>query len=149
LLAVAFWLGALAPLAIEARRREPRELGAIAARFGRIAMAVVGALLAAGAGLLWIFLESVSELWSSDYGRLVCVKLGLVAGLLAVAAWNKLRLVPRIRAGEALAVRGLRRSLFAEMLVAGLILLVTAALTTLVAPPSLTLLFLSPAAYAA
>jgi putative copper resistance protein D len=136
-LAAAFWLGALGPLAIAARRREPRALGALAARFGRIALAVVGALLAAGAMILWILLGSFSELWTSGYGRLASVKIALVACLLALAAWNKLRLVPRIAAGDALAVRSLRRSLRAELLAAGLILLVTAALTTLAGPPSM------------
>jgi putative copper export protein len=136
-LAVAFWLGALAPLLILTPRLEPRELGAVAARFGRLAMAVVPALLAAGAAVLWILLDSVSEFWTSGYGRLACVKIAFVACLLALAAGNKLRLVPRIVAGDPLAVRSLRRSISAELLVAGLILLITAALTTLSGPPSM------------
>ena len=136
-LAVAFWLGALGPLAIEARRRAPRELGAVAARFGRLAMAVVAALLAAGAAVLWMLLGGLAELWTSGYGCLACVKIAFVACLLALAAWNKLRLVPRIVAGDPLAVRSLRRAIGAEMLVAGLILLITAALTTLTGPPSM------------
>lgn len=137
LLAVAFWLGALGPLAIEARRREPLELGAVAARFGRIAMGGVGLLLAAGAAVLCILLTSVSDLWMSAYGRLACLKIALVACLLALAACNKLRLVPRIAAGDRLALGSLRRSISAEMFVAGMILLVTAALTTLAGPPSM------------
>ena len=136
-LAAAFWLGALGPLAIQARRRAPLELGAIAERFGRIAVVLVGVLLAAGAAVLWHLLGSVSELWTSAYGRIACAKIALVGCLLGLAAWNKLRLVPRIGAGDRLAVRGLRRSLTAEMLVAGLILLLTAALTTLVGPASM------------
>lgn len=137
LLAAAFWLGGLGPLAIEARRRDPRELGAVAERFGRIAVTIVSALVAAGVALLWILLGSVAELWTSAYGCLVSAKIALVVCLLALAAWNKLRLVPRIVAGDPLAVRSLRRSLSAEMLVAGLILLITAALTTLTGPPSM------------
>jgi putative copper export protein len=82
-------------------------------------------------------LGSLSELWTSGYGRLACVKIVFVACLLALAAWNKLRLVPRIVAGDPLAVRSLRRFIRAEMLVAGLILLITAALTTLAGPPSM------------
>jgi putative copper export protein len=136
-LAVAFWFGALGPLLILARRREPRVLGAVAARFGRIAMVGVGALLAAGVVVLGMLLGSLSELWTSAYGRIACAKIALVACLLALAAWNKLRLVPRIVAGDPLAVQSLRRSVRAEMLVAGLILLITAALTTLAGPPSL------------
>lgn len=136
-LAVAFWLGALGPLAIEARRRAPRELGAVAARFGRIALILVGVLLAAGIVVLWILLGSVSELWTSGYGRIACVKIVLVSCLLALAAWNKLRLVPRIAAGDLLAVQSFRRSVHAEIAVAGLILVITAALTTLAGPPSM------------
>jgi putative copper resistance protein D len=136
-LAVAFWFGALGPLLILARRPEPRVLGAVAARFGRIAMVGVGALLAAGVVVLGMLLGSLSELWTSAYGRIACAKIALVACLLALAAWNKLRLVPRIVAGDPLAVQSLRRSVRAEMLVAGLILLITAALTTLAGPPSL------------
>ena len=136
-LAAAFWLGALGPLTIAARCREPRALGAVAVRFGRIAMAGVGALLAAGAAVLWILLGSFSELWTSGYGCLASVKIALVACLLSLAAWNKMRLVPRIVSADPAAVRSLRRSIRAEMLVAGLILLITAALTTLAGPPSL------------
>jgi len=136
-LAVAFWIGALGPLAIQARRREPLKLGGVAARFGRIAMTLVGVLLAAGAAVLWILLGSVSELWTSGYGCLACVKIAAVACLLALAGWNKLRLVPRIAAGDPLAVRSLRRSICAEILVGALILLITAALTTLTGPPSM------------
>jgi putative copper export protein len=136
-LAAAFWLGALPPLVILSYRHEPRELGAVARHFGRIAVAVLGALLAAGAALLYICLASVSDLWNSPYGRIACAKIALVACLLALAAWNKLRLVPQIRAGDPLAVQRFRRSVRAEMLVAGLILLITAVLTTLVGPPSM------------
>jgi putative copper resistance protein D len=136
-LAVAFWLGALGPLAILSRRCELHRLGAVAARFGRIALAFVGVLLAAGAAVLWILLDSVSELWTSGYGCLACAKIALVACLLALAAWNKLRLVPRTVAGDALAARSLRRVIRAEMAVAGLILLITAALTTVAGPPSM------------
>jgi putative copper export protein len=100
-------------------------------------MAVVAVLLVAGAAILWSLLGSVAELRTSAYGRIASAKIALVACLLALAAWNKLRLVPRIVAGAPLAVQSLRRSIRAEMVVAGLILLITAALTTLAGPPSM------------
>lgn len=137
LLAAAFWLGALAPLWIYARRGEPRNVGALAARFGRMAIAAVGVLLGAGACILWILLGHPDELWSSAYGRLACTKIALVACLLALAAVNKLHLVPRIIAGETSAMERLRESIGAEMIVAMLILMVTAALTTLAGPPGM------------
>lgn len=135
LVAAAFWLGALAPLSIHARRGGMREVGALAARFGRVALLGVGVLLAAGTGALCLLLARPSDLWGSAYGRLACTKIALVACLLALAALNKLHLVPRIMAGEAGAVRRLRESIAAEMMVGMLILLVTAALTTLAGPP--------------
>ncbi len=70
----------------------------------------------------------------SRYGRLVSLKLGLVILLLAFAAFNKLRLTPRLLAADESAVRALRRSIKAEMLIAGLILLVTATFTTITGP---------------
>jgi copper resistance protein D len=74
-------------------------------------------------------------LWRSDYGRRACVKLALVACLLALAAFNKLRLTPRLAAGDPAAVRALRRSIAAEMAMAGAVFFATAALTTLSGPP--------------
>jgi putative copper resistance protein D len=65
------------------------------------------------------------------------VKLALVAGLLSLAAFNKIRLTPRLSAGDTGAARSLERSIYAEMVLAALILLVTATITTLIGPPAL------------
>jgi putative copper export protein len=92
--------------------------------------------LTAGIILLWILLDTPSQLWMSGYGRLVMIKMGLVAVLLSLAALNKWRLTPRLRDRDARAVRWLRRSITAELLLAGLILAVTAAFTTLMGPPA-------------
>jgi putative copper export protein len=136
LLSAAFWLGALMPLHILARDPQSTAIAAAAARFGRMAVIVVGLLLTAGIILLWILLDTPSQLWMSGYGRLVMIKMGLVAVLLSLAALNKWRLTPRLRDRDARAVRWLRRSITAELLLAGLILAVTAAFTTLMGPPA-------------
>ena len=98
LLGVAFWLGALGPLLLLARGIVPRRIAKAAARFGTAATAALAALILAGFAVLWILLHSASELWASGYGRTLCVKLALVACLLACAAFNKLRLTPRLLA---------------------------------------------------
>jgi putative copper resistance protein D len=134
LLAIAFWVGALWPLWLLARGDEALRAAAPAARFGRAAVGTVSLLLLAGVGLLAVLLGSASELWRSDYGRTVCGKLALVACLLALAAFNKLRLTPRLAAGQRAAARALHRSIAAEMAIAGAVFLVTAALTTLSGP---------------
>jgi putative copper export protein len=79
-------------------------------------------------------LSAPSELWTTEYGRLVTAKLGFVTCLLGVASFNKLRLTPRLRALDRAALTVLRRSIRVEIGLGLIILLVTAALTTLVGP---------------
>jgi copper resistance protein D len=137
LLGVAFWLGALGPLLLIARHDDPRRLAAPAARFGTAATAVVALLAMAGLALLFMLLGHFSALWNSSYGGYLIAKLALVACLLSFAAYNKLRLTPQLLAGDGGAVRRLRMSIRAEMILGALILMVTAALTTLTSPPAL------------
>lgn len=137
LLAAAFWIGALAPLLLISRHGKLPQVAKTAARFGAAAVFVVGALIAAGLGLLWILLGNLSGLWTSTYGRYVSIKLGLAALLLCFAAFNKLRLTPRLLANDERAAKSLRRSIGFEMLLAGLILIVTAIFTTVTGPPTL------------
>jgi putative copper export protein len=137
LVSAAFWIGALGPLARIARDGDARRVGAAAARFGAAAAAAVLVLVLAGIFVLSRFLGHASALWGSPYGLVISVKLAFVAGLLGLAAFNKLRLTPRLLAGDVAAVRSLQQSIHAEMALAALILLVTAALTTLIGPPAL------------
>jgi copper resistance protein D len=137
LLGGAFWLGALGPLAIVARGHELPRIAATAFRFGSSAIFVVGALIAAGLCLLWMMLGSISDMWASEYGRYVLLKLTMVACLLCLAAFNKLRLTPRLLAGDLEAVRGLRLSIRLELLLGALILAVTATFTTIAGAPAL------------
>ncbi len=137
LLGVAFWLGALAPLEVVARAGDLSCIAAAAARFSAAAVGVVAVLIAAAATLLWLLLGGFGEIWGSGYGRWVTLKLVFVAGLLSVAARNKLRLTPRLRGGDAGAVRSLRAAIRLELLFGILALAVTATLTTVAGPPAL------------
>jgi len=137
LLGVAFWMGALLPLLIVSRSGDWPRVAATVARFGRLGLFVVGGLIAAGLCVLSMLLGGVTELWSSSYGRWITLKLGLVVCLLCMAAFNKLRLTPRLLAGDPAAVRILRASIRIELLLGGLILAVTAILTTSAGPPTL------------
>jgi putative copper resistance protein D len=133
----AFWLGALWPLLRVARGGDNALTAALAARFGNIALLLVALLVAAGALLMYRLLGSIADMWSSGYGRMLSLKLLLVVALLSAAAVNKLRLTPRLAAGDAAAALHLRRSVGLEMMLGSLILLVTAAFTTLGGPPGL------------
>ena len=137
LAAVAFWTGALLPLLVVSRSGDLSRTAATAARFGSLALLIVGGLIAAGLVLLSMLLGGVTKLWSSAYGGVMTVKLGLVACLLCVAAFNKLRLTPRLLAGDASALGALRTSIRFELLVAGFIFAATATLTTTAGPPAL------------
>jgi putative copper export protein len=135
LLCVAFWLGAFVPLLIIARHGDLPVLARTATRFGYLAMGGVFLLVLAGCLLLASFLNGVSDLWLTDYGRLMSLKLAGVAGLVGLAALNKLRFTPRLQEHERGAARSLERSIRVEIVVAAGILLVTATLTTLTGPP--------------
>ena len=133
LLAAAFWVGALAPL-----RRAAAGHGdaALLHRFGTVALGVVGGLALAGAGLAWLLSGSVPALLGTAYGWALLAKVGTVTALLGLAAWNKLRLVPALAAGEPGASAALRRSIAFEAAAVALILVLTAALTTVATPPA-------------
>jgi copper resistance protein D len=131
----AFWLGALAPLLIVARGGSHSQFAAIAVRFGKIALGLVALLLSAGTLLLWTLIQNAAPFWSSDYGHLMLLKLQSVAVLLGLAGFNRLYLTPRLLQARANAVHRFRRSIQAEMVLGMLILLLTAAFTTLTGPP--------------
>jgi putative copper resistance protein D len=135
LLAAAFWMGALAPLLAVTRSGNVAQIGRIASRFGKAALGAVGTIVAAGAILLWNLIGDATKFWSSDYGWMLAAKLVVVAALLSIAALNKLHLTPRLLKEDARAVDGLKRSIRAEMILGGLVLLITATFTTITGPP--------------
>ncbi|WP_175488782.1 CopD family protein [Modicisalibacter muralis] len=105
-------------------------------RFGDYARFIVAGLVIAGTTLAWLLLGSVTNLVTTPYGRLFSLKLIAVAGLLSLAAVNRRRLVPRLRAQEAGAISALKRSIGSELVVVIVILMVTASFTTFTGPPS-------------
>ena len=132
LLAAAYWVGALMPL----RRAARSPYGAaLLHRFGTIASGTVALLIAVGASFAWLLSGSLGALFGTAYGWTLLVKVAVVSGLLALAALNKLRLVPALERGEPGAGNALRRSIAWEAAAVALILLATAALTTVTTPP--------------
>ena len=76
---------------------------------------------------------SIDEIFSTDYGMVVLVKLSLVIVILGIAAINRVRLTPNIVSQKG--VRQFRNSVTIEIFVALLILIVTTYLSTVVGPP--------------
>ena len=132
LLAAAYWVGALMPLRCAARSPYG---AALLHRFGVIASGTVALLIAVGVSFAWLLSGSLSALLGTAYGLTLLAKVAVVAGLLGLAALNKLRLVPALERGEPGAGNALRRSIAWEAGAVALILLTTATLTTVTTPP--------------
>ena len=132
LLAAAFWVGALIPL----RQAALVPAGAdLLHYFGNLAAGGVAALMLAGTSLAWLLSGSATALFGTAYGLALLVKVAIVAVLLGFATWNKVRLVPALRAEKPGAAHALRRSISMEMLAVVLILLATATITSVTTPP--------------
>jgi len=123
--AICWWLGALYLLLALTRRAPPDIVAGTTRAFGQRAAWMVGALLVAGVALL-IALSDAELRPDSAYQQRFVVKLTLVAALLSLAAWNKLRLTPLLDESYALGAAKLRRSIRCEIAVALVILAATA-----------------------
>src|SRR5262249_52386987 len=93
---VAFWIGALLPL-YASRRAAPQDDAALN-RFSRVIPLPLALLIAAGGWLAFAQLERIDALWTTRYGEVLALKLAAVLALLALAAANRYRFVPRLRA---------------------------------------------------
>jgi copper transport protein len=121
---VAFWVGALAPLAALALRPKPSLLP-ILNRFSQVAIPVVAVLVLTGIALAVIQLGSVGALVDTRYGIILSIKIALVALLLGLAALNRFWLTPTLARGGN-ATESLARSIVLECVLAAGILAVVA-----------------------
>jgi copper resistance protein D len=137
LLAAGLWLGALPAfvLVLTTARREPDWddfLLRTTQRFSVVGMVSVATLLASGLINSWNLLGGPRDLVTTDYGRLVALKIGLFIAMISVAAVNKFYLTPRLPKPSAL--RALRRNSFAEIALGLCVLFFVGALGTI--PPT-------------
>lgn len=136
------WLGSLGTMLLAglhlatgagaARRGVDQSVARMVRAFSPLAL--TGAATAIGTGgLLGIsYVGSFASLWGSAYGRVLLLKVGLLLLTLAIGAWNWRRLSPEL--GTARATAAMNRSATIELLVAFLLLSVTAILVALPAP---------------
>lgn len=94
--------------------------------FSPIALAGAALMLVSGVASAWLRLGSVDALVASVYGRILLVKLALVALVAMLGAFNWRRMAPAL--GDDHAAGRIRRSAAAEVVVAALVLAVTAVL---------------------
>jgi len=92
------WVGGLVVLCVVLLpRRRADELAAVLPGWARLARTSVGLIVIGGLVLAWGHLGGVSPLFTSPYGRLLIVKLGLVAGMVGAAYLSKTWVEHRLR----------------------------------------------------
>ncbi|WP_046867207.1 CopD family protein [Microvirga massiliensis] len=119
--AVAYWIGALLPLALLLRGRSG-SLPEVVRAWSTGAVAAVTALVLTGTALAWIQVQSPGALVGTAYGRILYAKLALVVALLGLAAMNRFRLTPALGQADRRAERRLSASAGAELVLALVIL---------------------------
>jgi putative copper export protein/methionine-rich copper-binding protein CopC len=135
LLGVSLWLGGLTLLlAGVLPRRRPEELSAAVSGYSALAGVSVAAIAVAGAVLAWQVVGSFGALLHTGYGRLLLLKLAVLAVVLVIAqrsrGWVRTRLdIAVLLRGDRAVVRPFVYSVAAET---GLVLVVLAATSLLV-----------------
>ena len=113
---VAYWIGALAPLAMRLGGAKIAVAAAVRS-WSAGAVVAVAALVATGAVLTLVQVPTWAALTETAYGRILIAKLIAVAALLVLAAFNRFRLMPAL-AGDGRAERALKRTVAAELALA-------------------------------
>jgi putative copper export protein/mono/diheme cytochrome c family protein len=143
LIAAGAWIGGLLPFTLVmvcALRTRSEVWNLVAAdvtrRFSAFAVVVVGVLLLTGLSNTWFLVGSLPRLLGTTYGQLLLLKIALVIAMVAVAAVNRLVLMPRLRdaAGAAGVLSRLRRNGLIEIALGLVILAVVGTLGT--TPPA-------------
>lgn len=122
LLAAGTWLGSLPGLAtsLSAAKRSgtPASIAAASrttARFSILGIASVGVLIATGIVNAWFLVGSRLALVGTPYGQWLLAKLAIFATMVAIAAYNRERLAPRIANGDRSALGTLARNARIEL----------------------------------
>lgn len=136
------WLGGLLVLVLagvaRARTAQEGRRGAVVAElvnaFSPMALGFAALTVVTGVlnGLMHV--DALAELWSTPYGRVLLIKVGVVAGLACTGAYNWRYVKPSLGRDEA--TRHFRRSAVAELVIAAIVLAVTAVLVALPLPAS-------------
>jgi putative copper export protein len=123
--AASTWLGTLFVMALVVVL--PRHAGTLSCvrAFSPTALISASTLAVTGLWAAYVHVGSWPAVLGSSYGRTLCVKLALVAGVAAVGAYNWRMATPKLAAGDQ---HALRHSARAELLLGALVLLLTAIL---------------------
>jgi copper transport protein len=126
--AASLWIGGLIQLVLVVWPLMPDLRRDAFLAFSRLATVCVGVLLLAGIYLAILRLPQVNDLWTTRYGEVLLVKIGLVSLAFAWGGLHKLVAVPLVEHGNGRALPRLRGSLVGESMVGMAVLLVAAVL---------------------
>jgi len=118
---IAYWVGALIPLAFAVRQDSVRALPVVRC-FSTWAIVAVAVLTLAGLVLTVVQVEAPANLTETEYGCVLIVKTLLVIALLGLAALNRLRLTPALDTPGSTGSMWLVRSIGAEVILSVAIL---------------------------
>jgi putative copper resistance protein D len=126
LLTAGFWVGGLVVLvreALAAPRDTPRLIGLLRT-FSRWGAASVAVLIAAGTANGVFILGAPGMRWSATYITLLAIKVVLAAVMVALALTNRFGVLPGLERGEAEAGGTIALTVTAELVFAGVVLLI-------------------------
>src|SRR6266567_1088391 len=133
LFAAGGWLGALPGLVFFLRRSPSLNAAAQAAgRFSTLGVVCVGALLLSGLVNAWFLVGDVPALFGTNYGRLLLAKLVVFAGVVTLAAINRLSLTPQLGREDARARHSLARNATVEIAGGVVVVTIVGALGTMI-----------------
>jgi copper transport protein len=132
--AACLWIGGLIQLVLVVWPLMPDLRREAFLAFSRLATVCVGVLLLAGIYLAILRLPRVNDLWTTGYGEVLLVKIGLVSLAFAWGGLHKVLAVPAVARGNERALPRLRGSLLGESMV-GMAVLLAAAVLVDAKPP--------------
>jgi copper transport protein len=132
--AACLWIGGLIQLVLVVWPLMPELRSEAFLAFSRVATVCVGVLLLAGVYLAILRLPQLKDLWTTGYGKVLLVKIGLVSVAFAWGGLHKLVVVPAVARGNDRVLPRLRGSLLGESMV-GMAVLLAAAVLVDAKPP--------------
>jgi copper transport protein len=126
--AACLWIGGLIQLVVVVWPLMPEARRAAFLAFSRVATVCVGVLLLAGVYLSILRLPELNDLWTTGYGQVLLLKIGLVSLAFAWGGLHKLVAVPAVARGNDGVMGRLRGSLIGESMVGMAVMLIAAVL---------------------
>ena len=139
-LAAAGWMGSLfclvtvaLPVVVAGEGDDRwRSVASLVAAFSPLALLSAAVVLLSGVVSAWLRMGALAPLWTTDYGRVLLIKLAMLAAVAATGAYNWRRVQPTL--GTAPATSRLRKTATTELALGAAVVIVTAILVAMPTP---------------